>query len=95
MAKTNEFSIKKELARQSERHEEKRCIQCGGFDSRTYNGYSRCAACAHKNYVRTLALREERYSHGLCTRCGKNVPKDGKKMCQKCISYIDAHRSKK
>ena len=40
-------------------------------------------------------LRAERVEDGLCTRCGKNEPKRGKRICSECREYLDEYNKNK
>jgi len=64
-----------------------KCTSCGKQDAYTLGGRSWCAECAEhrrisqqgrdltRQYARVKAQRDERRAAGLCTQCGRELPK--------------------
>lgn len=65
------------------------CIYCGKRDAKEDHVY--CESClAKKRYMfhANKPYKLERSQTGLCYRCQKDVPMQGKKVCEKCYAYL-------
>jgi hypothetical protein len=78
------------------RRKEHRCLDCGidlpDDDKRTRCAVHRKAQMEYyatwskKNRVKQKAERKRRAAAGVCTACGKNVVKGGRRQCTECLT---------
>lgn len=89
---------------------QQRCTGCGTRDAYTISGRALCAECAEKSrekyrrnaqkrirqVVEYQKCRRKRWEEsGLCTVCGKYTPKDGYKMCERCLEKSSQYAKKR
>lgn len=84
------------------------CVDCGHQDYRTLNGKQFCARCQRRRNATNRAYRDSgRISEnqkrrrarlvemGLCSKCGKNAPEEGRRWCTDCIVRERMRRERK
>lgn len=95
---------KRENKRYQYLRERKRCACCGKQDERTLEGFAYCEPCAEKARIRynsdkykeiNKRRRVENFAKGVCTKCGRDKPSEGHRICDKCRRYAaDTYRKK-
>ena len=88
---------------------EDRCVMCGEQDVRTIRGKCLCENCnqRRKEYMqhyysenkdkikqKQRISRSEIKSQGICPRCLKRTPENGKIVCRHCIEEVRNRRNK-
>ena len=68
------------------------CGECGGTCA---PGKLTCGPCRSKAVTANASVRARRLAEGLCSRCGKGPPKEGRKACQTCIDKESARTLRK